>query len=56
MQIVTVSIKTEDIKDKIIWFLKHLENEGVEILSQEDVNDLKLLIATRAEKSIPFSE
>ncbi|MCI5143991.1 MAG: hypothetical protein D3923_00350 [Candidatus Electrothrix sp. AR3] len=56
MQILTVSIKTEEIKDKIIWFLKHLENEGVEIISQENVNDLKLLKATRGEESIPFSE
>jgi uncharacterized protein (UPF0248 family) len=56
MQIITVSIPTEDIKDKVIWFLKHLENEGVEIISQEDINDLNILMATREEKSIPFSE
>jgi len=56
MQIVTVSIKTEDIKDKIIWFLKHLEQDGVEIVSQEDINDFQLLMATRAEQSVSFSE
>jgi len=37
-------------------FLKHLESEGVEIMSQEDIDDLRLLAATREEKSIPFSE
>ncbi|KOR33308.1 hypothetical protein TI05_01795 [Achromatium sp. WMS3] len=56
MHIVTLSIKTEDIKDKIIWFLKHLEQDGVEIVSQEDINDFQLLMATRAEQSVSFSE
>ncbi len=56
MQIVTISVINEDVKDKIIWFLRHLESEGVEIVSQEDIEDLKLLAATRGEESIPFSE
>ncbi len=56
MQIVTISVTNEDVKDKIIWFLRHLESEGVEIVSQEDIEDLKLLVATRGEESIPFSE
>lgn len=55
MQTITISVKNEDTKDKIIWFLKHLETEGVEILSQEDLEDYKLLAATRGEESIPFS-
>ncbi len=56
MHIVTTSIEKEDIRDKGLWFLKHLENEGVEIMSQEDMDDLKLLKATRDEESIPFSD
>jgi len=56
MQIVTISIENDDVKDKVIWFLKHLENEGVEIMSQEDIEDFKHLVATRGEESIPFSE
>ncbi len=56
MQTLTISIKNKDIMDKIIWFLKHLEKEGVEIMSQEDMEDLKLLAATRGEESIPFHE
>jgi|GEM_PF-202392 len=56
MQIVTVSVKIDDVKEKIIWFLKHLENDGVEIISQEDITDLKLLMETRKEQSIPFHE
>jgi hypothetical protein len=56
MQILTVSIKTDDIRDKVVWFLKHLEQDGVEILSQEDLADLRLLMATRGENSVSFSE
>ncbi|MFZ2633753.1 MAG: hypothetical protein WA081_06370 [Desulfosalsimonadaceae bacterium] len=56
MQTVTISIKNKDIMDKILWFLKHLENEGVEIISEEDIEDLKLLASTRGEESLPFSE
>ena len=56
MKTVTITIKNEETKERIIWFLKHLESEGVEILSQEDIEDLKLLAATRGEESIPFSE
>jgi len=56
MQIVTILIKNQEIEEKILWFLKHLENDGVEILSQEDSEDFKLLMATREELSIPFSE
>ncbi len=56
MQVLTISTKNKATKDKIIWFLKHLENEGVDIISQEDIEDLKLLAETRKEKSIPFSE
>lgn len=56
MQTITIAVKNEDIRDKILWFLKHLETEGVEIIPQDDVEDLKLLSETREEKSIPFSE
>jgi hypothetical protein len=56
MQVLTISVTTHDVKEKIIWFLKHLESEGVEIVSQEDIDDLKLLAATRGEMSISFEE
>ncbi len=47
MQTITILVQTEDIKDKILWFLKHLEQDGVEIISQKDVNDLPSLGETR---------
>lgn len=39
-----------------MWFLEHLKNDGLEIISKEDMDDLKLLKATRKEKPIPFDE
>ena len=39
MQTITVSVKNKDIRDKIIWFLRHFENEGVEIISQDDIEE-----------------
>jgi len=39
-----------------LWFLKHLESEGVEIIAEEDIEDLKLVAATRGEESITFTE
>lgn len=43
MEILTISIQTQDLKDKIISFLKQIENQGVEIISQEDIEDFQLL-------------
>ena len=55
MQIVTILIENQEVNEKILRFLEHLEGEGVEILSQEESEDFKLLIATRSEPTIPFS-
>ena len=56
MQSITINIKNEQLVDKVLWFLDHLKNDGLEIISIEDIDDLKLLKATREEKSIPFNE
>lgn len=56
MNTVTIGIKNKETRDKIMWFLKHLKNEGVEIISEDDLEDLKILSATRGEESVPFSE
>ena len=47
---------TEKLADKVMWFLKHLKNDGLEIISKEDMDDLRFLKATRKEESIPFDE
>jgi len=56
MEAITININNPSLTDKVTWFLKHLEADGLEILSKEDFQDLKLLKATRAEESTPFDE
>jgi len=56
MHSVTINIHNKNTQEKVLWFLNSLKNEGVEITSQEDLDDLKLLAKTRTEKSISFDE
>lgn len=42
--------------DKVTWLLDHFKNDGLEIVSKEDIDDLKLLKATRDEANITFDE
>lgn len=56
MEVITININNPNLTDKVIWFLKRLEADGLEIISKEDVRDLKALKATRVEESIPFSD
>jgi hypothetical protein len=56
MQTLTLNIKNDTLFEKIMWLLEHFKQEGLEIVSQEDLEDLKLLKATREEESISFEE
>lgn len=56
MQSLTINIKDQSILDKVVWLLDHFKNDGVEIVSKEDIEDLKLLKATQDEESIAFEE
>ncbi len=56
MQTITITVENREVMERILWFLKRFEHDGVEIVAQEDWDDLMLLRATRDEKSIPFSE
>ena len=56
MQSITININNKKLADKVMWFLKLLKNDGLEIILKEDMDDLKLLKATRKEESIPFDE
>ncbi|OHE15449.1 MAG: hypothetical protein A2540_08200 [Sulfurimonas sp. RIFOXYD2_FULL_37_8] len=56
MQSLTINIKNETLVEKVIWLLDHFKNDGLEIISKEDIEDLKLLSATRNEESISFEE
>ena len=56
MQSLLINIKNDSVVDKVRWLLEHFKNDGVEIISQEDMGDLKLLSATRKEPSVSFDE
>ena len=56
METLTLNIKNKQTSEKILWFLKHFEKDGVEIIEREDWEDLKLLSATRDEEAISFEE
>ena len=56
MEVLTLNIKNKNTSEKLLWFLKHFEEDGVEIIKKEDLEDLKLLTATRNETAIPFEE
>lgn len=56
MQTITVNVDNDSLADKVTWFLKHLEKDGLEIVSREDFEDLKLLKSSRNEESIDFND
>ena len=51
-----INIKDESLKDKVLWLLEHFKNDGLEIISKEDMEDLKLLKETRNEEKINFED
>ena len=56
MQSLTINIQNETLVEKVIWLLDHFKNDGLEIVSKEDIEDLKLLSATRNEEIVSFDE
>jgi len=56
MQSITINIKNDQLVDKVTWLLDHFKNDGLEIISKEDLDDLKSLIETRNEESISFED
>ncbi len=56
MQSITLNIKNDKLVNKVTWLLEHFKNDGLEIVSKEDMGDLKLLKATRNEDAISFDE
>ena len=47
MHSITINIDNDKLMDKITWLLEHFKNDGLEIVSREDMDDLKLLKITR---------
>jgi hypothetical protein len=56
MQTLTINIANDTLVDKVMWLLEHFKNDGLEIVSKEDIEDLKLLKDTREEETISFEE
>jgi len=56
MKTITININNAKLADKVTWFLEHLKKDGLEIVSKEDLDDLKILKATRNEDAVPFDE
>ena len=56
MRSITININNDKLVEKVTWLLEHFKNDGLEIVLKEDMDDLKLLKATRNEDSIPFDE
>ena len=56
MQTLTINIANDTLLDKVMWLLEHFKKDGLEIISKEDTEDLKLLKATRDEKTVSFEE
>jgi len=54
MHTITININNDNLTQKVLWLLEHFKNDGLEIASKEDIEDLKLLKATRDEESISF--
>ena len=56
MKSLVINIKDETIVDKVLWMLDHFKNDGLEIITKEDMEDLKLLKETRNEEKIDFED
>ena len=56
MKSFVININNEILVEKVIWLLEHFKNDGLEIVSKEDIEDLKLLKETRKEEKISLDE
>jgi hypothetical protein len=56
MKSITINFNNDSLADKVIGILELLKKEGLEIVLKEDMDDLKLLKATRNEESVSFDE
>lgn len=56
MQSLTINFKDDQLFTKVLWLLEHFKKDGLEVVSKDDMEDLKALSKTRQEESIPFEE
>ena len=56
MKSLVLNIQNDSVAEKVLWMLEHFKDDGIEIVSQEDLDDLKLIKDTRNDESISFEE
>ena len=56
MHTITINIQSNSLLERVLWLLEHFKKDGLEITSKEDIEDLKLLKATRDEDTISFED
>ncbi len=56
MQTIIINVSDKALAEKVTWLLEHFQSDGLEIVSKEDLDDLKQLKATREEDSILFEK
>ena len=56
MHHITISIKDDRLAKQVVWWLEHFKDDGLEIVSVEDLEDLKALQATRQEAPVSFED
>ncbi|MDD5212606.1 MAG: hypothetical protein PHV62_09355 [Sulfuricurvum sp.] len=50
MNTITLNVADGSMTERILWMLEHFKNDGVEISSIEDIEDLKLIAQAKQEK------
>lgn len=56
MKSLVLNIQNDSVAEKVLWMLEHFKDDGLEIVSNEDLEDLKLIKATRNDESVSFEE
>lgn len=56
MQTITINVINDQLGEKVSWLLSHFKEDGLEIVEKEDIEDLKILKATRNDEIISFDE
>ena len=56
MQAITINVRDHKLADKVTWLLEHFRDDGLEIVSREDIENLKMLKATRGEETVSFED
>ncbi len=56
MKSIVINIKDDNLVDKVLWLLDHFKDDGLEVVSKEDMEDLKLLKETRNDEKINFED